>query len=374
VSGNNSSQFLGIVLDSSGNVFVLGIIEGSGAQYNFGLGNVTPVGATATGIIVKYSSGGTPLAQTAPESGSSWAPFYDIGIDSQGNVYVSGMKYGAVDYGNGVVTDNSSVDTAVLVKYNSTLTAQWVKAAGGNGTHCFFGLTVDASDNIYTGGYHNGSSIDFGNGVSLDSGYNAIIVKWDSNGNALWAKKASGSQSGFGKVTAYGGAVYATGDQNGTGSYNYDGASIAGSASKNPVLVKYDASSGAVLWAKTAASGGADGTFGNRVAADETGVCVTGYQTGTNAFNYGNSVTATGASSGNNAVLVKYNAVGDAQYTHTVSVGTSDSEFKGVAMRGDSLYLAGHQKGTGAYTYVTGSGALTGGSTDVNAVVMRYKK
>jgi hypothetical protein len=377
VSGSDSSQFLGIVLDSSGNVFVSGEMYGNNVTYDFGLGSVTTKATNVTGIIVKYAPDGTPLLQKTPESASSsYAMFYGIGLDSEENVYVTGMKYGVVDYGNGAVTGNTDTDTIFLVKYDPTFTAQWVKTpASASGTNGPFGLAVDAGDNIYVVGYHNGSSITFGDLPALGSGYNAIIVKWDSDGNALWAKKASGSQSGFGKVTAYGGAVYATGEQNGTGSYDYgDGVSITGSASKNPVLVKYDASSGAVLWAKTTASDGADGTFGDRVAADESGVFVTGYQKGTNAFDYGNSVTATGASSGNNAVLVKYNADGAAQYAHTVSVGASDSEFKGVAMRGDSLYLVGHQKGTGAYTYVTGSGALAGGSTDINAVVMRYKK
>jgi hypothetical protein len=375
VSGSDSSNFIGIVLDSSGNAFVSGEMYGTSLTYDFGLGPVTTKATNITGIVIKYAPDGTPLLQKTPESAtSSYAVFQDIGIDSLGNVYVTGMKYGIVDYGNGAVTGNSTSDTAFLLKYDSTLTAQWVKAAVGAGYHCFFGLAVDAGGNIYTGGYYDGSSIDFGNGVALGiSGSNAIIVKWDSNGNAIWAQKASGSQSGFGKVTAYGGAVYATGDQNGTGSYNYGGVTIAGSStSKNPILVKYDASSGTALWARTAVSGSAGGTFSNRLAADETGIYVTGYQAGTISFDYGNSVTALGAFSGNNAVIVKYNIDGDAQYAHTVSVGVSNSEFKGVATQDNSIYLAGFQNGTGTYTYVTGS--LTGSSSNTNAVLMRYNK
>ncbi|MDR2375028.1 MAG: hypothetical protein LBD96_01165, partial [Treponema sp.] len=75
-----------------------------------------------------------------------------------------------------------------------------------------------------------------------------------------------------------------------------------------------------------------------------------------------------------NALLLHYDADGTALSGRTVSAGASDSEFMGVALRGDSVYITGYQKGTGAYTYAGGGITLEGLSTDVNAVVMRHTR
>jgi hypothetical protein len=378
VSGSNSSEFISIALDASGNVYVAGNRSGNSVQFNFGLlANVTTKATTMTGIILKYAPDGTPLLQKTPESAtSSYAIFYDMGIDSQGSVYVTGMKYGTVDYGNGAVTTNTGTDTIVLVKYNAALTAQWARCpASASGTNGAVYMAVDESDNIYAVGYHNGSSIAFGALPAITtSGYNGIIIKWDRDGNALWVKKGSGgSQASFQTVRAYGGHVYVAGTQNGTGSYDYGGGvTLTGTApGTNPVLVKFDAAGGTALWAKTGA-GGVAGGF-ERLAAGADGVYVTGYQTGTGAATYG-GITLTGSSAGRNALFLRYGSDGTALSGYTAGVGTSDSEFLGVAPRDDSVYIAGRQKGTGAYTYADGGITLTGLSTDVNAVIMRHGK
>jgi hypothetical protein len=382
VSGSNTSAFNRVALDSSGSVYVTGEILGSGLSYNFGLGAVTTKASSSTGIIIKYGPDGTALLQKTPESASSsYACFGGIALDSQGNVYVSGFKYGNVNYGNGVTanygdSNTSSADTTILVKYDSTLTAQWARTPKNTSAlNCLGSIAIDSAGDIYSVGYTNGGSITFGDLPAISgsgSTYNAVIVKWDSSGNALWAKTvSSGTNSGFDRVTVYAGAVYASGYQNGTGSYNY-GVSVSGTGSgKNPTLVKYEASTGAALWARTLTSGGSAGEFLG-VAADETGVYAAGYQTGASAYHYSGSVSAQGASTAKNPVLVRYNADGVALSAHTVSEGTSDSEFRAVFLHDSSVYLAGFQKGTGTYTYAAGS--LTGTSSAENAVLIRYSK
>ncbi|MDR1419973.1 MAG: hypothetical protein LBI86_06335 [Treponema sp.] len=373
MSGSGNSSFVSIALGGSGDIYVTGNTGGSGITYNFGLANITTGTTTDAGVIVKYSSGGIPLYQTAPTTTSSYVPFGKIAVDSSENVYATGMKYGVADYGNGQITANSSYDTAVLVKYDATLTAQWVQTGSGSFTHYFGALAVGADGSIYTGGYNNGDSLVFNGQPPLGSGYSAIIVKWNGAGNALWAKKAQGgSNASFRELAVYGGAVYAAGTQNGTDTRDYGGGVFAAGPSTgiNAVLVKFNAADGAAIWAKTAETGGA-GAF-TKLAVEGSGVYIAGYQTGTGPFTYGGGISAAATAAGTNSLLVKYNDGGTAQYARTVSAGAADSEFLGMVLGGNSLYLTGYQTGTGTYTYFPSS--LAGGSAGKNAVVMRCGK
>jgi len=129
---------------------------------------------------------------------------------------------------------------------------------------------------------------------------------------AQWARSVSagsGSSEFRGVSVDSSGNVYATGHQNGSGTYTYGaGVSATGSAagSVNVVLVKYN-SSGAAQWAKTV-SAGSNGSRFFGVSVDTAGnVYAAGFQYGTGSFTYGTDVSATGTYAENvNVVLVKY--------------------------------------------------------------------
>jgi outer membrane protein assembly factor BamB len=168
------------------------------------------------------------------------------------------------------------------------------------------------------------------------------------------------------------GTIYAAGYQQGTGNYNYGSGNIAGTAASinNAVLVKYDPS-GTAQWAKTVTTGSSLSGF-SAVAADSSGtVYAAGVQRGTGSYTYG-GVSATGTANSNNAVLVKYDPSGTAQWAKTVTAGSDASGFNAVATDvSGSVYAAGSQYGTGAYNYGSGNiaGTNSGGS---NAVLVKY--
>jgi hypothetical protein len=69
--------------------------------------------------------------------------------------------------------------------------------------------------------------------------------------------------------------------------------------------VKYS-SSGVAQWAQTVTAGnGYSGFTGVSVASDGS-VYAAGFIDGTDTYNFGSSVTATGSNSGDNIILVKY--------------------------------------------------------------------
>ena len=101
----------GVVTDSSGNVYVTGGTKG-------GLDGNTSAGNTDL-FMLKYNSSGTK--QWTKQLGSSGRDSANaIAIDSSGNLYVTGMTFGGLDWNT-----NSGANDLFVVKYNSSGTKQW---------------------------------------------------------------------------------------------------------------------------------------------------------------------------------------------------------------------------------------------------------
>jgi hypothetical protein len=234
---------------------------------------------------------------------------------------------------------------------------------------------VDGAGNVYAAGYQYGTGpFDYGSGtVTGPSSYdNVVLVKYDAaTGNAQWARTGTGGsdESWFTAVAVDGGAVYAAGYQ-GAGPFDYGSGTVTGPSYQNVVLVKYDAS-GNAQWAKTATTGSDMSRF-NAVAVDGGAVYAAGYQ-GTGPFDYG-SGTVTGPSSGENVILVKYDASGNAQWAKTLTA-CAYAIFYALALDGPAVYAAGHQYSTGLYDYGDGkTAAATGGFAGNNVALVKYPR
>jgi hypothetical protein len=299
-----------------------------------------------------------------------------VAVDSVGNVYAAGSQSGTgtFDYGNGVKATGTYSDgiNVVLVKYNSSGTAQWARSvAAGTDRSAFHSVATDNEGNVYAAGFQVGTgTYNYGNGITVtgtySDGINVVLVKYSSSGAAQWARSLSTGTdlSRFTSVAVdSAGNVYAAGWQSGSGTYNYgNGVTVAGTYSRdsNVVLVKYN-SSGTTQWARSV-SAGTNRSWFTSVATDGEGNVYAAGFSGTGTFDYGNSVMASGVSN-TNVVLVKYNSSGTAQWAQSVSAGTNDrSEFRSVTVdsTGD-IYATGFQSGTGTYgngVTVTGSGTV----------------
>jgi len=198
------------------------------------------------------------------------------------------------------------------VKYDSSGVAQWARTVSA-GSAYFNSVAVDSSGNVYAAGVQNyDGTFTYGTGVSargIERGNNVVLVKYDSNGTAQWARSVSTPiingtlLSHFYSVAVDSfGNVYAAGQQ-GTGVYTYGEGVSTGTA--GVVLVKYN-SIGAAQWVRTVSESGRTGAF-NSVAVDSSGnVYAAGYQYYDGILTYGTGVSAQGNYSGDNVVLVKY--------------------------------------------------------------------
>ncbi|MBN8220826.1 MAG: hypothetical protein J0L53_07865, partial [Spirochaetes bacterium] len=344
--------------------------------------------STATTLAAMPYASGTALLSKTVTSAPNASEFFTGTTDAAGNFYAVGYQLGTstYSYAAGVTAFGTNSGggqyNPVLVKYNASGAAQWARSlVSGFGDAAFYSVEADTAGNIYAVGYQSGtSSFSYGSGVTAmgtAAAPNAVIVKYNSSGTALWVRTVTSgsSNSVFSAVTVdAAGNIYAAGYQTGFGTYAYAGGiTVTGSASgRNAVLVKYN-SAGAVQWAKTTLSGSTASEF-IALKATSAGVFTAGYQTGTGAYNYGAGISGSGAANADNSVLVKYDTSGNAQWMRSiVSVTASNSShFNAVVADNDgNIYCVGYQIGTGAYTYAVGV-AATASATGANSVLVKY--
>jgi hypothetical protein len=214
--------------------------------YTYGTGVSAQVDSIFNNIVlVKYDSNGTAQWARTVSTRSNISKFYAVTVDSFGNIYAAGTQYGTgiYTYGTGVSAQGicSNGNNVVLVKYNSSGTAQWAQTVSAGSVSEFNAVAADSSGSVYAAGYQMASHIyTYGTGVSITGNGGGTLVKYDSNGNALWARVGGSNFSAVAVDSS--GNIYAAGNQSGNGMYTYGtGVSAQGTYSDgfNVVLVKY---------------------------------------------------------------------------------------------------------------------------------------
>jgi len=340
---SGSDEVSGIALDSSGNVFITGIVDLWGREgddkifllkydslgnllwnktwgrsdwdYCSGIaidstGNVFITGKTdkptsySDIFIIKYGSSGNLLWDAIwGDYGNEWNP--KIALDALGNAFISGS---AESYGAG----HSDV---FLLKYSSVGNLLWDARWGGSEMDLNGEITLDDLGNAFI----MGQTLSYGAGSE-----DIFLLKYNSTGNLLWDKTWGGSSHEY----PYGFASDASGNTFITGRTNSYGAGYS-----DAFLLKYD-SSGNLLWDKT--WGGSGGETGWEIAVDDLG---NAYITGeTPSYGAGYS----------DAFLLKYDSSGNLRWDKTWGGSASDYG-RGIALDSSgNTFIAGMTNSYGA--------------------------
>ncbi|MBI3501612.1 MAG: T9SS type A sorting domain-containing protein [Bacteroidetes bacterium] len=254
-------------------------------------------------------------------------------------------------------------------------TWQWAQGAGDILNERGFSIRNDASGNSYVTGMFYSPSITFGS-FTLNNADNAgntpdvFVVKYDASGNALWAQSAGGlnNDNGFSVFPDASGNVYVTGNFSSSSITFGSTTLINASTSGTPdfFLVKYDASSGNVLWAKRA--GGTDYDDGLAVCTDASGnVYVAGDFSSTSITFGSTTLTNTGSAGSGEIFLAKYDASGNVLWAKSAAGSGNDDEY-GISTDGSNIYI------TGAYSSSTlsfGSNSITNAGSQ-NIFIAKY--
>lgn len=174
-----------------------------GDQTLFGEGNLRQVTLDGDDYVARFThDGGVSWVKTITGSAS----IHTIDVDGAGNVYIAGSLTNPATFGAGELTettiDNGANFTDMfLAKYSASGVFQWVRQAGDVGSVYTNELVVDSKGNSYVVGSYL-DNISFGadgntppidivvHGISPDR--DAFIVKYDNNGDVVWAQTAGG--------------------------------------------------------------------------------------------------------------------------------------------------------------------------------------
>lgn len=118
-------------------------------------------------------------------------------VDNSGNVYYLGNYLSTtINFNNGISLNSSGGNEIFLAKYNSLGICQWAKRIYGN--NCFAtGIAIDNSGNIFICGFFTSSTINFNNGIFLNlyDSEDGFFAKYNSNGICQWAELVYGTDS-----------------------------------------------------------------------------------------------------------------------------------------------------------------------------------
>jgi hypothetical protein len=162
-AGHDNDSAFAITVDGAGNIIVTGSSVGSGTTNDF--------------ATIKYDTNGNQLwvaRYDGPVNGNDYARA--MAVDNTDNVYVTGLSEG---FGTGF-------DIATI-KYDTNGNQLWVARYKGSTPDQGLpsAIVLDGIGNVYVTGTSRGS----------DTGNDYSTIKYDSNGNELWAARYNGSDN-----------------------------------------------------------------------------------------------------------------------------------------------------------------------------------
>ena len=339
---------IAIVIDSSGNSYVVGVFEGTAT---FGSCSIISNGDLDIFVAKMDESGNWQWAIQAGGTQHDYGTA--IVIDDAGNSYVTGYFVDTATFGPYSLT-SSGWDDIFVAKINEDGNWLWVNQAGGDGWDGGSGIIMDDSCNSYVTGYF-GDTATFGPYSLTSSGYSDIFVaKIDEDGNWLWAAQAGGSnydEYGYAIAVDDVGNNYVIGGFFETvtfGSY-----SLTSSGHIDIFVAKIDALGN---WQWVTQAGGTDYDYGRAIAIDDAGNSyVTGYFDDTATFG-SYSLTSSGDA---DIFVAKIDTLGNWQWA--IQAGGSEWDY-GYAIKIDdarNCYVTGSFRSTatfGSYSLTSSGG------------------
>ena len=341
-----------------------GIIAAGYAGGSFGNGDLT--GMTGRGgadaIIVKFDNNGNVIWKKN-FGGAYYDVFYSVTAVSDGIIAVGYSVELSFSNGDFTGIKGKGGEDAIIVKYDNNGNIVWKKNFGGSGDDRYNSVTVAPDGKIVAVGYSSSFNSGDWAGIGGRGDLDATIVKYDTNGTVIWKKNFGGSGiEVFNSVTATSDGIIAVGSSDTfTKISGKADLNLVGKGGADAFIVKFD-NNGNVIWKKNFGGSGSD-TFLSVTAAPDGGVVATGYSS---AFNSGDWVGIAGKGQ-INAIIVKYDNNGNVIWKKNFG-GSVRDQYNSVAVSpGGWIVAVGYSSAfnSGDWVGIAGKGG-------VDAIVVKY--
>ncbi len=354
--GNDKIEYnKSIKTDASGNIYILGVFEGT-IDFDPGPGTYNLTSNATTGkyetFLLKLTPGGNFVWATKI-SGAPTDPYVmgnSLTIDDNSNIYITGFFYDAISFqGNNqtiTLTATGNYVNAFIAKYDSNGYCVWGEKIAGASR----GKYIYTKDNnlFLIGDFKNNCDFDPGPGVHslFGSVVDVFILKLTTDGGFVWVKKVGGNSYDYGKAITVDnvGNIITTGTfrntvdfDPGTGTHT-----LSSNGNDDIFILKLD-SNGNYLWAIKTGGSYPDTSFDITTDSSDN-IITTGYFNGVVDFDPGAGVyNLTAQNSYSMEVFIqKLNPSGNFIWAkQTEGTGNLNIGYTLVIDQHDNIYTAG---------------------------------
>jgi len=268
-----------ITVDNSGNLYITGYYQAT-VDFDPGVNivNLTSIGSAA--YVLKLDPNGNFIwARDLVGGPLSWAVSESLTIAASGNLFLTGMFEGTVDFdpGAGTFNLNSNGKTdAFIQKLDTSGNYVWAKSIGGSIWDQGNSVATDSSGNVYVTGFY-ADVVDFDPGASTfnltaNGSSDAYVLKLNANGNFIWVKTMGGVAGEEGRSMGIDASdnIYITGHYQGTVDFDPGADTFNLTATGfGDVFIQKLTANGNFIWVKSI--GGTEFTLVNSITINASG-------------------------------------------------------------------------------------------------------
>jgi hypothetical protein len=234
-----------INVSSDNQIFTIGF-----ANNGIAFGSILLNNPTGFGMFVSKHNNSGLLQWAKLFSATGEVAGRGISSDPSGNVLITGTFKGTLTLGTTSLTASSANGDVFVAKLDANGNTLWAKKFGLTGENYARGIDSDGEGSIYVSGVFE-TQITFGS-LNLNSNgqKDIFLTKFDSNGNAIWAKNigGEGNEEGCEIEVNTNGNVFFSGSY--TGKLTLNGESFTAKGLRDVFIAKVD-KNGTFLWQKT---------------------------------------------------------------------------------------------------------------------------
>lgn len=215
-SSNFNAEAFDIVIDNDSNTISVGYISGF---TNFKDTFITSNNGNSDVFVSKFDKEGV-LLWTKQFGGNQQDRGLKVAVDRQNNIYFTGTFFGNINFDSYNLQSSGNSKDLFLVKLNASGSVVWARKEGGDYGENPYDLTIDNQDNIILTGQFEGVStignqtfISQVNSVSTLYSFDIFLAKYANNGTPIWSKQANSEYEdrGMAVTTDLNNNIYLTG-------------------------------------------------------------------------------------------------------------------------------------------------------------------